>query len=397
MSKGAIKFHKSSGQACIYIRRKIIYLGKWPEYPSKPSKEILRAYAEAIAKDCIQGDQAPRDKPAKSSLHPILLSELAAKWLAWAMDRYEHPATAKNLAMAIKPLLDLHGPEPASSIGPVRVAEAQQVMARANGWTRQGIMAATGKIRQMIAWGVAQELLEPDQLARIRAMQPLRYGAIQAKESKPIDVVPEADVMATLPFLSPTVATMVRLQMLTGMRPGEVCGLTLLDVDRSNPDRWVYRPEKHKMIHLGRVREIPLLEDARKVLEPFLRADGKPLFSPADARRAWEVEKRAKRKTKVQPSQVDRHKENPQITCGDQYTTITYRRAIDRASRRAGVPLWSPNRLRKLAAQKVADTLGLDAARALLGHVDSVVTKRHYAKHQLNQAATAAEVLTVAK
>lgn len=49
-----------------------------------------------------------------------------------------------------------------------------------------------------------------------------------------------AVVEATLPFLPVAQATMARLQLLTGMRPGEVCRMTAAEVDRSGPVR-VYR------------------------------------------------------------------------------------------------------------------------------------------------------------
>ena len=71
------------------------------------------------------------------------------------------------------PLRDLFGAMPANAIGPRKVAEAQKLMA-ARGKSRQGILKSTSHIRQMFAWGVAQELLKPDQLVAIRALQPVR-------------------------------------------------------------------------------------------------------------------------------------------------------------------------------------------------------------------------------
>lgn len=393
---GVIKFHKATGQACIYINRKTKYLGKWPNHPESPPQAILEAYAKAVAEAVLQPTD-PAQAPSPKNAFPLLLSELAAKWIDWARTRYANPGTPINLWNNIKPLVNLYGQEPAASIGPKRIAEAQQVMAKANGWTRQGILKATAKIRQMFAWGVAQELIDPMHLVKIKAMQPLRHGAIAARESRGIDAVPKDVVEATLPFLSPTVATMVRLQLLTGCRPNEVARMTVADIDRANPRRWVFKPSSHKMTHLGRVRQVPLLPEAIALVEPYLRADGKPLFSPAAEVERWREEKRARRKTKVQPSQVDRSKDNPARVPGDMYDTRAYCRAITRACRKAKVQPWSPNRLRKLAGQMVADALGMDAARSLLGHADAAITREHYAKSELASATRAAEVLTVAK
>lgn len=313
-----ILYHKASGQACILHQKKRHYLGKWDNHPGKPPEAVKRRFEAVIARLAMEAGTEP--------VGSMLLSELAAAWVGWARTRYENPRTAQNLWFCVKPLVDLFGTEPASSVGPRKVAQAQQLMAK-QGRTRQGVNMATGYIGQMFAWGVAQEILHPDQLARLRAMQPLRHGAIEAPESPPREAVPLEVVKASLPFMSPTVAAMVRLQMLTGMRPGEVCSLTMSDIDRSNRERWVFTPRDHKTAHLGKVRSIPLLQPAMDILGPFLRADGLPVFSPAEEIRRWREEKRAKRKTKVQPSQLDRSKDNPEREPGDRYTTTTYRRA----------------------------------------------------------------------
>ncbi len=265
---------------------------------------------------------------------------------------------------------------PANAIGPRKVAEAQKLMA-ARGKSRQGILKSTGHIRQMFAWGVAQELLKPDQLVSIRALQPVRYGAIEAPESKPLPPVPIPLVKATLPFLNEHTATMVKVQLLTGMRPGEVCALRLNDIDRSNPDCWVYRP-LHKMRHLGRERTVPITRPVQKMLEPFLRADGKCLFSLQSVR----------------------------CDANETYDNHSYRRAIKHAcaaarsaQRKAGLAEdhenWSPNALRKAAAQHTANLASLDDARALLGHADKELTQRHYAKQDLVKATAAAKLMAV--
>ena len=390
-SKLRLSFHKASGQACVVIDRKRVYLGKWPDGPDGPVPPEVEAKYKQVLAQAILGE--PVTKPTKPGAGELLVSEAAAAWLTWAHKRYQGSSTPGTLQWAIAPLLKLFGPEPLSSVGPLRVAQAQKYMA-ANGLTRQGVIKATGFVRQFFAWCVAQELCHPDQLARIRAMQSLRRGAIDAAEKPPLEMAPLEDVQAALVELSPTVQAMVRVQMLTGMRPAEVCSLSMGEIDRVSPGRWVYKPGHHKMAHIGRVRQIPLLPDAIQVLLPFVRMDGKPLFSPADAREAWEIAKRANRKSKVQPSQVDRHRPDPETSPGDQYRSDSYRKAITRACKRAGVPAWSPNGLRKLAAQTVADAIGLEAARSLLGHADESVTRHHYARLELEAATVAATTLS---
>ena len=58
----------------------------------------------------------------------------------------------------------------------------------------------------------------------------------------------------------------------------------------------------------------------------------------------------------------------------ERYTTAGSRRALERACEAAGVPPFSPHRVRHLAATRVRAALGVDAARALLGHTLAAVT-----------------------
>src|SRR5262249_52481887 len=84
------------------------------------------------------------------------------------------------------------------------------------------------------------------------------------------------------------VRTMVELQRLTGMRPGEVCGFTFAEVDRSpsvvpacrqadtTGDLWVYRPSQHKTAHRGKHRAVPLGPKARPLPLAFIQGDHPP-------------------------------------------------------------------------------------------------------------------------
>ncbi len=78
-----------------------------------------------------------------------------------------------------------------------------------------------------------------------------------------------------MPFLTPHLQTMVRLQRLTGMRPGEVCQLRLAEVDRSG-ELWVYRPTQHKTAHHGKTRAIHLGPRAQALITEFLIGTNPP-------------------------------------------------------------------------------------------------------------------------
>jgi len=382
-----ISYHKGTRQACLVVSGKRTYLGKWPNWPGEPPAEVVAAFNRQVGIVATAGEPSTASRAGNQ----LILSELAANWLEWAARRYKSPRTADNLRFDILPLLEMFGDQIVETVGPRRLADYQLRLAK-GGRSRQGIMKATARVRQMFAWGVSMEMVNPVHLVAIKAMQPLRHGAIDAPESNPREAVSPETVAATLPHLRPTVADMVRLQMLTGMRPMEVCAISWDEITKDSPTEWSWEPAHHKMAHLARRRIIPLATEAITILMRQGTTKGH-VFSPAVCVAEWREEKRRNRKTKVQPSQLDRSKDDPEREPGNHYTTITYRRAIERAGEKGGVGRWSPNGLRKLAAQLVFDSLGLDAARALLGHADGAVTRRHYARADLALARKAASRL----
>ena len=87
-------------------------------------------------------------------------------------------------------------------------------------------------------------------------------------------------VEATLPKLPAPVAAMVRLQLLTGMRAGEVMVMRGMDLNTSGPT-WVYTPHRHKNQYRGLERVIYLGPQAQEAIKPFLRSKVEAyLFSP---------------------------------------------------------------------------------------------------------------------
>jgi integrase len=94
----------------------------------------------------------------------------------------------------------------------------------------------------------------------LQTVSGLRKGRSTAREAEPVGPVPEELVEKTLPHLSPQVAAMVRLQLLTGARPGEVVAIRPCDIERpEGAEVWVYRPLEHKTEHHDRQRTIFLV------------------------------------------------------------------------------------------------------------------------------------------
>jgi integrase len=189
--------------------------------------------------------------------------------------------------------------------------------------------------------------------------------------------VDDASIEAALPFMAPPVRAMVRLQRLTGCRPGEVIALRPVDVYQSG-DVWCYKPQSHKTEHHGTERRIFLGPRAQEFLIPWLdRAPTMYCFSPKEAEQARRAALHVSRKTPPHHGNrpgTNRVKE-PTRVAGDQYTADSYRRAIERACKWAKVEKWNPNQLRHTRATELRRLHGLDAAQVVLGHSEAFVTQ----------------------
>jgi integrase len=200
--------------------------------------------------------------------------------------------------------------------------------------------------------------------------------------------VDEAAVEATLPHLPPPVAALVKLQLLTGTRGGELFPLRTCDIDRTAPV-WRYAPSSHKNAHRGHARVIFFGPKAQEILVPFLSLDPQAyLFRPADAV-AWRDERRrAKRRTPMTPSQrrrAERAASNPRRQYKPRYGAASYAQAISRACDAAGVAHWHPHPLRHAAGTRYRREGDLESAMIILGHRTDAMTE-HYARRDVRKA-----------
>jgi len=86
---------------------------------------------------------------------------------------------------------------------------------------------------------------------------------------------------------------------------------------------------------------------------------------------------------------VTNRKVNPKRQAGIRFDAGSYRQAITRAAKQAGVPHWFPYQLRHVAATEVRKALGVESAQALLGHSRADMTQ-HYTQVSEDKAIEAA-------
>ncbi|CAN5835526.1 site-specific integrase [soil metagenome] len=277
-----------------------------------------------------------------------------------------------NIRQALRFLRKTYGTTPAVDFGPVALKNVRQAMIEA-GRSRKLINKDVNRIRQMFGWAVENELISVQVHQALRRLKGLRKGRSGAKETAPVEPVAEAAIAAVLPHLSPQVGAMIRLQHLTGARPQEVVLLRPCEVDTSG-ELWLYRPPGHKTVHLDRSKLIVLGPKAQEILRPWLDRDPESYcFVPAEVS-AWQRRRSRRRETSVGSAAVARAKP-PGRPPGKRYTRHSYRVAVQRACRRAGIPAWSPRQLRHTRATTIRQAYGLEAAKAVLGHADTKITE----------------------
>lgn len=311
-------------------------------------------------------------------------------------------------------VLPLYGRTLAIDFGPCALKVVRQKMIEA-GHSRGVINKNIDRVRRMFRWAAAEEMVPVTVPQALGTLAGLRKGRTEARETLPIRPVHDETVDATLTHLTQVVADMVRFQRFTGCRPGEVCQLRPIDVDR-NENVWTYQPASHKTEHHDRSRVIFIGPKAQEVLLPYLLRDSlAQCFSPAESETKRHAEMRICRRTRVQPSQQNRRKARPKRQPKTSYTKDSYNRAIQRGCESAfGMPqelrrislklsqeerirlqqlaaewrtqyCWSPNQLRHTAGTEIREKYGLEAAQVVLGHAKADVTQV-YAERDFKRA-----------
>ena len=374
------RLHKSSGQAVVTIRKKDYYLGIYGTPESR--KEYDRLIAEFLSTDGIVTTHG----------HGIGIGlscdELILRYVRFAENYYvkngKQTQQVERVKRSLGVVSSIYGDADAGRFGPLALKAVREQMIR-RGWVRVHINSCVDTIKRAWKWAASEELIPVSCYEALRTVDGLRRGRSKAKESKPVKPVSVEIVEATLPGLLPPLQAAVRLQLLTGARSGEILILRPCDVDRRN-DIWKYRPESHKTEHYTREKIILLGPKAQRYLLPYLEREPEEYcFSPSEGVSLWKKEKRCKRKSKVQPSQLDRSKEDPQRAPGQKYDSRAYNRAITRACEKLKIPKWRPHQLRHTAATLLVEEFGWDVARTILGH-RSLDATRIYGEDSLQKA-----------
>ena len=406
--------HKASGQALVTILGKDHYLGP---HGSKASHMV---YDRLISEYLASGRK--RIEPAAG--HSITVVEVLAAYLQFAKTYYLKNGKPTNELDALRLIVNdagcLYGNSPASEFGPKALKVVRQLWLE-RGQARRTINKNMRRLTRIFKWAASEEIIPVTIYQALVTVPGLKLGRTTAPETAPVMPVPSAIVEKTIPYLRPIVRDMVRLQLLTGMRPGETCKLRPCDIDRTS-DVWEYKPRSHKTEHHGRSRIVFIGPEAQALLTPYLERDtGLPCFSPAES---MAVFLEVKRQARVTPMSCgnrpgSNRKKRPKKKPSLQYDPNSYRQAVHRAcdyafpapsplcafeneSRTAQMARlteaevqafkkwqsdhrWSPNQLRHSAATAIRKRFGLEAAQVILGHAAADITQV-YAERDADKA-----------
>jgi integrase len=291
---------------------------------------------------------------------------LAAAYLDHARLYYRKPKSRRVtsevalIRSALQALEAVGGCVPADEADAALIASARRWLLEHTDNARRTINAKVSRMVRMFAWAADPEqgYVSALTLAKVKSVRPLKYGRSGARETDglgPVDRQQVMDLLASLfePLADgrkvsrsivrsrQRLATMIELQLESGMRPGELCSMRREDLTREG-DVWLYEPREHKTEHRGRKRVIVIYGPAAAILS------------------RWMTQRRIVGKGAVFGMRP-----------------AGYRQAIQRQLERAGLPAWTPHQLRHTMATEKRVEFGLDVVQALLGHASIRTTERY--------------------
>jgi integrase len=324
-------------------RENNIYFGKWG------SKEAAAAYRR-FQQEWLQRQTSG---PEPDTVGGWFVGDLATQYLAHARTYYRKDGRLTSeiylIKAAIERLTQLFGETRCADYTTKRHKTLVDSMV-AEGLSRGTINDYAARIVRMFGWGVAEHEVPPDVHLRLKQVPALESGRTTAPDPEPKRSVPEADIQAVLPYLHSrdvpraVFVAMIQLQLVSGMRPGEVCAMRVGDLQRGQ--WWKYEPRAaNKNRHKAKPRVIWLGPRAQGILAPLLAGLG-----PDDY--VFSYPRRGGRKRIDVPY---------------------YRIRVEKACVAAGVDHWHPHRLRHNYATSVSRRYEDDeAVRVAIGDTAEV-------------------------
>lgn len=313
--------HKASGRSYIVWNGTEIYTGL------SGTIEAAESYARMIANIMAVGEPCPKLGVDTR----ITVAKLASKYLEHVI-RNKPPDSDedKPISRVVRDLSVMN--YPAEKFSPARLTELIQV------WVDKPLALTTVNKKHnyllgLFRWGAQMDLVPPTTWSALLTVRKIKPGRSAAKQPKKVKPVPSEVVESILPFCKPHVAAVLKMQLYTGMRCGEVLKMSMSEISGN-----IYSPYKHKNRWRGKDRTVHLGPKAMELIEQWKKDDPyRPLFG--------------------------------------NMTSDGYGKQIGKACDRAKVPRFASHQIRHYHATVVREKFGLDAAQAALGHSSAKTTE----------------------
>ncbi len=270
--------HKPSGRAVVKFAGKPHYLGEFESDESRSKYDRLIAEYLACGRNANVLNASLDDEQTVLSL-TIAFWEFTKSYYRKGD---EDTSEVSSYRTVIRTLNRIYGDLPVNSFGPRRLKAVRELWLE-KGLARSKINRHQRRLVRMFRWSVSEELVDSSTWEALRSVEGLRKGRTSAAEPVPVPPVSLDQIERTMPHLSEIVRDMIRMQLLTGMRPGEVVAIKPADIDRSG-DVWEFRVDGHKTEHHGRDRTVYIGPQAKSILGPYLFRDANShCFSPAES------------------------------------------------------------------------------------------------------------------
>ena len=252
--------HKGKNKGYVRVSRddKPIY------FPGEfQSIESVTAYQQWCSQYQLQHDLVTQINKNETTINDVIVCAMT-----WATEYYGGTDTLyywKTAGRLLQPL----GDQLARSFGPKKFKAIRQqlITETENGY--KTIRRKMDALRNFFQVAYEEEILEADIYLGLKEIKNLRAKQLPAhrrpKTRRSADPIAVDMLVDALPD---SLACMVRLQQLTGMRSSELVQLNWGDID-TNGETWLFCPERHKTQYLGESREVYLGPKCQKLLEAY--------------------------------------------------------------------------------------------------------------------------------
>ena len=363
--------HRPTGQAYLTVKRdgKRVpsYLGRWGTESSLvayrgelTALSLTPSLIDSAVQQARNRSSDPSSQPNVAHPSACTVRSLWAAFMRWAPSYYKLPTgqpsrELENFRDAVRELLLRIGDKRTAEVTKKDLEEVREAMIAAK-LSRGVVNKRITKILRIFRWGTEEDRgLVPEAVVAvlhlIRKLEPHRSAA---PEYGPVVGISSEVVEKAISAANPVIGAMLRLQLLTGMRPGEARGLRKKMVQKKGKGWVADFGIEHKMAHRRQTRVIPLGPKTLALLRLWLEKCPFPesfVFRPTQQKGS---------RGKLQ-----------------QFARYGYGDSVAWACEKAGVPAFAPNQVRHTVGEEVRESHGLEYVQALLGHRSRASSERY--------------------